>query len=642
MNLLTRQAKRTRWVPITLLILGASLVTTGPLLAAPANSTPFSYIQPNGTKVMLRLRGDEFFHWHEDLAGFTVVAKGEAYYYAQLNAGGQLEATAWLAGSVDPATKGLTPGILPPKALRPPNLNDGHAPYRPWIPKSTPAKSAGGVTVQSIAASGTVKNLVILCLFKGHTIAANARQQSDYDTLFNKVGGDTVLAPTGSVRDAYTEMSYNKVTLQSTVLAWVTLPQDMAYYAGTNNGQAANPPLDPPADPTGYPHTTHKMVEDALALVDPLVDFGQFDTDNDGYIDAIDIIHSGYGAEQGGAPANSIWSIKSNLATDFTSADNNANGVKVKVRDFHTEPALWGTSGTGILHIGVICHETGHFFGLPDLYDTDNSSDGIGSWCMMANSWGFDGTQTHPPHFSAWCKIFLGWVTPTLLDAPGTYTVNQAETNKSVYQINRGFVPGEYLLIENRQPVGLENVIPQGGLAIWHVDESVTTNKVEGFPGQAGWPGNGNHFKIALLQADGKYDLEKIAHGNPNQRGDAGDVYHGNGVKELGLNTVPNTDRYKLGTAGPTGIRITNISASGASMTFDYVHPQSILYVDKNYTGSSIGSADQPYHTVTDAYNAAIDGDTIIIRSADYFEAPLSGLTKRVTFDSRLGSSSVK
>jgi hypothetical protein len=368
------------------------------------------------------------------------------------------------------------------------------------------------------------------------------------------------------------------------------------------------------------------------------VDFAQFDTDNDGYVDAIDFIHSGYGAETNGAPPNSIWSLKWNLPNDWVSAENNANGVSVKVNNFHTEPALWGTTGTAITRIGVICHETGHFFGLPDLYDTDYSSDGIGSWCLMANSWGFDNGQTHPPHLSAWCKAFLGWVTPTVLSNPGTYSLSQSETNSVVYRINRGYTPSEYLLVENRQPAGLESDIPQGGLAIWQIDESVSSNDNEGFPGQPGWPGNGIHYKVALLQADGRYDLEKLI----GPRGDAGDLYRGGANATLGMSTTPNSDRYKLGTAGPTATRITNISAAAPTMTFDYSFPDSVLYVDRNYTGPSIGSADQPYKRVIDAYNAAENGDTIVIRAADYFDAPINNMSKTVTFDSRLGGASVR
>ena len=105
--------------------------------------------------------------------------------------------------------------------------------------------------------------------------------------------------------------------------------------------------------------------------------------------------HSGYGAEWGGG-INRIWSHKWFLSGGgWTSNDG------VHVSSYHISPALWGTSGSNIGRVGVIAHETGHFLGLSDLYDTDSTAgDGIGSWGLMANSWGFDGNQICIPNMS--------------------------------------------------------------------------------------------------------------------------------------------------------------------------------------------------------------------------------------------------
>jgi hypothetical protein len=191
-----------------------------------------------------------------------VLLRDGRYVYAQLNPLNQLMPTDWQVGEVNPRTMGLNPRILPPRESRPGNLNAGMKPYRPWASHQIGPQ-------KNITATGTVKNLVVLCKFSDHTFGVQTRIQGDYNVLFNQIGGDPVLAPTGSVQDAYTENSYGIVTLQSTVLAWVTLPQTMAFYAGTNNGLGAD-----------YPNNAKKMVQDALALADVLVDFGQFDADN--------------------------------------------------------------------------------------------------------------------------------------------------------------------------------------------------------------------------------------------------------------------------------------------------------------------------------------------------------------------------
>jgi len=73
--------------------------------------------------------------------------------------------------------------------------------------------------------------------------------------------------------------------------------------------------------------------------------------------------------------------------------------------------------------------------------------------------------------------------------------------------------------------------------------------------------------RVAILQADGDYDLEK----NVN-RGDTGD-YWTQGQEllpsiDVNSGPFPNTDSYKGGNVVQTGARITDISASGPVMTF--------------------------------------------------------------------------
>ena len=528
---------------IVVICVAVDLLFSWRAFAVNASPFPFDVNQPDGTKITLRVRGDEFYHWYEDLRGFTVVLDSGRYVYAGVDRIGDLFPTQFVVGHDDPLQRGLSAGIRP----------SAQAQERRRL-QLTPVQRDVTDTAAAVAPVGTVKNLVILCKFSDHTFAAHTRPASDYDTIFNN-NGPAALCPSGSVKDYYKETSYGTVTLNSTVVAWVTLPHTEAYYSAGLNGFG------------NYPTNAQSMIADALAAADALVNFGQFDTDNDGYIDAIDIIHSGYGAEWGGSAGNRIWSHKWSLyqvpGGQWTSADSNANNVKVKVYDYHTEPALWSTTGTNITRIGVVCHETGHFFGLPDLYDVDGSSEGIGSYCLMANSWGFDGSQLYPPHFSAWCKAQLGWLTATNLGTAGTYSVPMVETNKTAFKITSNYPSQEYLLIENRQPFGFESDMPQGGLCIWHIDETKPDNTAEGYPGQVGWPGNNKHYRVALLQADGFYDMELGFN-----RGDAGDVFHADGVNVIGPSTIPSTDTYQSGMVSMTGVSISGISSSSSTMSF--------------------------------------------------------------------------
>lgn len=96
---------------------------------------------------------------------------------------------------------------------------------------------------------------------------------------------------------------------------------------------------------------------------------------------------------------------------------------------------------------------------------------------------------------SAWSKKKIGWLSPREVYGTGSFTLKKACDNADAIIINTGYPYGEYLIIENRQPCGFESTMPQGGLAIFHVDETVKGAGVRGYPGQSGWPENGNHYK---------------------------------------------------------------------------------------------------------------------------------------------------
>lgn len=515
------------------------------LEAVEASPHPIQSEQPDGTEITLHVRGNEYFNWEEDEQGYTVVRNDGAYFYALRGGDGKLSATSLMVGTVEPAEAGLMKGILPtPEAIQ-----EMHG---LTLPEEVTEEAVDEPT--RISPTGTVKNVVILMRFSNH-IGRTLPSQADFTTIFNAVGGHPTLAPSGSVRDVYLENSYGALQLDSTVFAWVTLPNTEAHYADSNSGTTVR---------------IRDAIRDALELADPMVNFSLFDQDSNGFVDAIAFVHSGYGAEWGGTDADGahykdrIWAHRWVIPT-WTSDEG------VKVRDYHINPGLWSTSGAEAGHIGVICHETGHFFGLPDLYDTSGAGSGIGSWCMMANSWGFDGSQLYPPHFSAWSKERLGWITPSVISSPGVYSVPEAEKpGAAIYKITDGYPSGEYLLIENRQPVGFDQKIPagtagKGGLAIWHVDDAKPANNDPGWPGQTGWPGNNKHYKVALLQADGNYDLEQ-----GGNRGDAGDVFRGGFVDAIDSTTTPSTKGYQGGTVVDPVHKISEITATGSTMRFRF------------------------------------------------------------------------
>lgn len=295
-----------------------------------------------------------------------------------------------------------------------------------------------------------------------------------------------------SLRNYYNEVSQGQIDIITVNLpsstGWQRNPEPYAYYVDDNFGFGT------------YPTNSQGMVEDLCEVVDPFIDFSNYDNDEDGFVDGFNVIFAG---QFNGTP-QTMWPH----AWFLTDGGITFDGVKVYwysvTNEYDNTP--------GDKSASVLCHEFGHVMGLPDLYDYDYDSNDIGDWCIMAHGIN-NGNGSTPAHLSAWCRISLGISTPINVTSEGDYLIPAVETSGTVYKLSPGGISSdEYFLVENRRPIGYDNALPGHGLLIWHIDDSVEWNDYQWYPGYTSY----GHYHVALEQADGLWEMEqKIGYGNP-------------------------------------------------------------------------------------------------------------------------------
>ena len=376
-------------------------------------------------------------------------------------------------------------------------------------------------TVASVASKRPKKRKVhAIALLVDFSDNQKGRRASHFENLlFNKTNPN-------SMTNFYRQLSYGALDLTGEVIGYVRAPKPYSYYTANQSGTGTN-----------YPHNSSGLLHDALTIFCRSDDLARFDADDDGFVDAIFLIHAGRGAETEANAAkreNMMWSHKWTLPQPFLH-----QGVKVFA--YSTEPE----DGS----LGVFSHEFGHLLGLPDLYDTTFRSHGIGDWCLMAGgAWGDKGNR--PSRMSCWCLSKLGWIKPKAVPRKTLITLKTLEEKKTdCYRLwTKGANGPEYFLLENRQAKGLDAALPGSGLAVWHVDERQPNNE------------NPLAYLVALLQSDGKRDLELL-----KNSGDAGDLFPGEkSVTAIDDNTSPST---RSNTGSPSRVALKNIAMSGGIVT---------------------------------------------------------------------------
>jgi hypothetical protein len=261
-------------------------------------------------------------------------------------------------------------------------------------------------------------------------------------------------------------------------------------------------------------------------------------------------------------------------------------GQFLKVDDYIIQSAVGGNTScdpAALMPIGTVAHETGHVFGLPDLYDTNFSSaevtQGIGEWGLMGS--GNYARPHSPARFDAWSLFELGWVSVDTLSTGREVRLSPVASSDTVLYLP---LPEskEFYLLENRQAQESDTAqmnpdfpgYKAPGLLLWHVDQEQveahgfsTDNRVNVGPVHG----------VALVQADGREDLRQPGGRN---RGDAGDSYPGStGNSTLCQNTTPAAHNNQGGFAGFC-LESIRQETPGGRIAFRYVPYRSVFSSD--------------------------------------------------------------
>lgn len=468
--------------------------------SVPAKPGFFTYKQPDGTKLTVRLVGDEFHHYYLSEDGCLLLLDSDSRLcYASLESNGIVTVSELQAHDISSRSSQEI------ALLEQQNRTDV---IRNFLNRSEKESVLRRSVVEKYRKSnpyptkGKQKVLVILAEFSDVGFATpNAKVA--FNRMLNEKGYSDNGA-TGSARDYYMDSSNGCYEPEIDVFGPVKLSHPMAYYgANAPSGQDVKP---------------WNMIADACKALDGEVRFSDYDLDKDGFVDNVYLFYAGYGEADGG-PKESVWPHSFNL---YPLVNIKLDGVQID-RYACSNEIVFDTDK--MVGIGTFCHEFGHVLGLPDVYATDYAHDvHPGNWDIMSGGNYLNNGNT-PPLMSAYERYFLDWMEPIeLTQADTTVALSPLAENKA-YRISTGN-PNEYFLLENRQQVGWDKFIPGHGMLVWHIDyvEDLWNNNTPN--------DKASHQHIDIEEADGI----------PGGKSQSGDPFPGTSQ----ITNITNTTRPNL------------------------------------------------------------------------------------------------
>ena len=541
--------------------------------AAPAWPFPFKVKQPDGTVLTVRLHGDEHFNWVTTTDDILLTTKDNAYYVAKIDDDGQLKATTLLAHDQQQRTAAEQTAIRQQAPRRTLFAERGN--------QTMAARRAPQVTNSSyFPHTGSPRVLVILAAFqdKGFTLTDPVKSFEQYLNGNTRVDyGHREDLNYYSVAKYFETVSHGKFKPQFDIVGPVTLPQNLAYYGGT--------------DGSGSDEKMKEFCTDAVTKAMeayPNLDLSKYDNvNNDKVLELVYIIHAGYGQNTSG-PANTMWAKVSNFSSNVPIKEGYEFGRGGCQSELMFNDEYYKGGVPWINGIGPFVHEFSHGMGLPDLYVT-TAGDAAKAHNQSMQAWDvmdygiYNNSGYRPAAYTAWEQEAMGWITIEKLKEP---TLNISLTpvidGGTAYKIQNPNKPNEYIVLENIQQKEINRNAFGHGLLAYHVDYAKDVvnmgdnpNNTAGHPRVAVIPSGGDSYPTALTHAED----EPATADKPYSRDDwkamhAATPFPGTtDVKTLtDEQELPNFCFYagNTTTKNPVGHSLFNIKEENGVITFDY------------------------------------------------------------------------
>jgi M6 family metalloprotease-like protein len=516
-------------------------------MTIPFVNEPFTFTNPDGTKIQVRGWGDSFFAIFETPDGYTVISDPATgfYHYATLSDDKRtLLPSGTRVGAVDPTTLGVEKHLrYHPNEVRKmaSTAREIFGPKPRWqirreqkrLELDIKLKSlSGGILPQPLIqaappAKGTTGNYVGLCILIQFPDVPGTITQLEVEQFCN-LPGYNQFGNNGSVYDYFRDNSGNLLNYTNIVTQYYTAQHNRDYYT--------NPDIS-------CPIRAQELIREALDhLVDQGFDFSQLSSDNNGYVYCLNVFYAGGCINNW---AEGLWPHSWSLFSEYPATEGKI------FSDYQI------TYMGNELTLKTFCHENGHMLcDFPDLYDYGYESNGVGNYCLMA----YGGYMAkNPVQVNAYLKYKAGWASQVTAITPGVSNVPAGDNRFFIY-VN-SCKASEYFIIENRQKQDRDTALPDSGLAIWHVDE-LGSNDFEQMTST-------NHYECSLEQADNNFNLE-----SGDNYGDATDLFASPQNIEFSDETSPNAHWWN---DARSGLSICQISTSGPVMQFSH-KPKNSFY----------------------------------------------------------------